>query len=120
NRRIYCLSLLSTPSLVSIFSTGYNRIPREMDSMDSKLKPQISVHCQAKANREVVTTPLFKLYQTKRASEDGLTEEPGGLRENEEGFKEGRLLHSTNSIGSSTRSDRTVSSRLQPLFKPTP
>jgi hypothetical protein len=42
--------------------------------MDSKLKRQISVHSQAKANREVATTPLFKLYQTKRASEDGLIE----------------------------------------------
>ena len=34
--------------------------------MDSKLKPQSSVHRQAKANREVVTTPLFKLYQTNQ------------------------------------------------------
>jgi len=42
-----------------------------MDCMDSKLNPQISVHKQAKANREVVTTPLFKLYQTNRPS-DGL------------------------------------------------
>ena len=40
--------------------------------MDSKLKLQISVPGQAKANREVVTTPLFKLYQTNWPSEDGL------------------------------------------------
>jgi hypothetical protein len=35
--------------------------------MDSKLKRKKSVHWQAKANREAVTTPLFKLYQTNRA-----------------------------------------------------
>ena len=40
-----------------------------MDSTDNKPKPQISAHRQAKANREVVTTPLFKLYQTNRRSE---------------------------------------------------
>jgi hypothetical protein len=35
-----------------------------MDGMDTKLKLEISIRRQAKANREVVTTPLFKLYQT--------------------------------------------------------
>ena len=40
--------------------------------MDSKLKPKISVHQQAKENREVVTTPLFKLYQTNQPDEVGL------------------------------------------------
>ena len=45
-----------------------------MDSMDSKLKPQNLCPAQANANREVVTTPLFKLYQTNRPSEDGLPE----------------------------------------------
>ena len=34
--------------------------------MDSKPKPKIFVHQQAKANREVVTTPLIKLYQTNQ------------------------------------------------------
>jgi hypothetical protein len=34
-----------------------------MDSMDSKLMPQNLCPSQAKANREVVTTPLGKLYQ---------------------------------------------------------
>ena len=55
-----------------MFPTGYDRTPRKMDSMDSKPKPQISVFSQAKANREVVTTPLFKLYQTKWARNDRL------------------------------------------------
>ena len=40
--------------------------------MDSMLKPQIFVHQQPKVNREVVTTPLIKLYQTNRPSEMAL------------------------------------------------
>ena len=69
NRRFYCLFLLSIPSLVSIFSTGYNRIPGEMDSMDSKPNRKAPVTNQADADHEVVTTPLFKLYQTNRPNE---------------------------------------------------
>ncbi len=67
NRRFYCPFLLSIPTLVSIFSTGYNRIPGETDSMDSKQKRKAPVPIQSDADHEVVTTPLFKLYQTNRA-----------------------------------------------------
>ncbi len=35
-----------------------------MDSMDSKQKRKAPVPIQADADHEVVTTPLFKLYQT--------------------------------------------------------
>jgi hypothetical protein len=35
-----------------------------MDSMDSKQKRKAPVTIQADADHEVVTTPLFKLYQT--------------------------------------------------------
>jgi hypothetical protein len=41
-----------------------------MDNMDSKPKCKTTVTNQAKANHEVVTTPLFKLYQTNRPNED--------------------------------------------------
>jgi len=43
-----------------------------MDSMDSKLKAPNLCPSQANANREVVTSPLFKLYQTNRPSKFGL------------------------------------------------
>lgn len=42
--------------------------------MDSKAKASNLCPAQAKANREVVTTPLFKLYQTNQPSEEGLSE----------------------------------------------
>jgi hypothetical protein len=43
-----------------------------MDSMYSKLERKKSLPTgKRKANREVVTTPLFKLYQTNRPSENG-------------------------------------------------
>jgi hypothetical protein len=41
-----------------------------MDSMDSKQKRKAPVTIQADADHEVVTTPLFKLYQTNPPSKN--------------------------------------------------
>lgn len=83
NCRIYCLFLLSIPSLVSIFSTGYNRIPREMDSMDSKPNLRISVH--GKRNRTAKLSPLRCSNCTKQIDLARMgSPRAGELRANEE------------------------------------